>query len=230
LIVGEDVGVPRMPAPPPTRLLRSGRGPALTLFVLFALGLAAVATAGIADAHTHLVKISPALGSTLTTPPSAVVLTFSEPLGTGFATVRVTDGTGREVGAGSARVAGAVVTQPLRADLASGPYAVAFRVVSSDGHPVADVSAFTLELAGGAGPTPSAGVPTASPAPSGSGSASDPQAAGHSGHHELTGSAAGGDPAATTPLRRLAMAVGVGALALAIGTTLVAVSRRKPPA
>ena len=221
--------MPRTPAPP-SPAPRRGRGLTLALFVLCALGLVSVATAGVADAHTHLVTISPALGATLTTPPSAVVLTFSEPLGTGFATVKVTDGTGRDVGAGSAQVAGAVVTQRLRTDLTSGPYAVAFRVVSSDGHPVADVSAFTLALRGGASPPPSSSLPSASGAPAGADPSGDPPAAGHSGHSELAGSTAAGDAAATTRLRRLAMAVGVGALALAIGTSVVAVSRRKPTA
>lgn len=214
-LVREDVGVPRT-TPPPRNRLRSGLG--LTL-ILFVLGLVSVVTAGVADAHTHLVKITPALGVTLTTPPSAVVLTFSEPVGTGFATVRVTDGSGRDVGAGPAQIAGAVVTQPLTSNLASGPYAVAFRVVSSDGHPVADVSAFTLAVAGRVGPTPSPSAFTTSGPSSAASPRPDPHAAGH------PGSTADVDPA-TTRLRRLAMAVGVGALALSIGTSMVVLSRR----
>lgn len=207
--------MPRTTPTPPNRL-RSGLG--LTL-ILVTLGLVSVVTAGVADAHTHLVKIIPALGATLTSPPSAVVLTFSEPVGTGFATVRVTDGSGRDVGAGPAKIAGAVVTQPLMSTLASGPYAVAFRVVSSDGHPVADVSAFTLALAGGARPTPSPSASTTSGPSSDAGPEPHPHAAGH------PGSTAPADPA-TTRLRRLALAVGVGALALSIGTSMVALSRR----
>lgn len=195
-----------------------------------AAGLSALGWPTSASAHSYLVAISPATGATLQRPPAAVVLRLSAPVDPNLATVRVTDPSGRSVDAGPAHVQGAVVTQPLRTDLVSGPYAVAFRVVSqSDGHPLADVSAFTLDLAPGSrAGTGSSGGPS-SGGPSGvgaSGSASAGAGTGHSAGPVASGGSAGSDPG-SDGTRRLAMAFGVGALALAGGTAVVAASRRR---
>ena len=128
---------------------------------------AAVLTATGAQAHAALTSITPADGARLTKAPTQVVLTFDEPVSTSFAVVAVTDGSGRSVVAGRARVDGATVTQPLKADLGSGAYTVAYRVVSDDGHPVSDKTTFTLALPASQSPTSVASataVPTATPA------------------------------------------------------------------
>lgn len=108
-----------------------------------------LATALAASAHAALTSMTPAAGSTVTVPPPAVVLRFSEPVSSSFAAVTVTDGAGASVVAGRPTVNGSTVTQPLR-QLGSGTYSVTFRVVSADGHPVSDTAAFTVR------PTPSA--------------------------------------------------------------------------
>jgi hypothetical protein len=179
--------------------------------------LSSLALAGSADAHAELRSTSPANGARLTQAPTQVVLTFSEAVSSSFATVVVTDGAGRSVSAGPAAVRGAVVTQRLAAGLATGSYTVAFRVVSDDGHPVSDLTTFTLALPVSQGDSTTAGVPTATPLAT----ASSPTPA--------VTDAAAADPAGATDgtARRIGLAVGVGALALAAGTALVALSRRE---
>lgn len=121
----------------------------------------AVVTAASASAHAELVKVTPAVDAQLTTAPKDVVLEFSEPVNTSFATVVVTSAAGNSVTRGKPIVVGATVTQALVPHLAAGAYRVAFRVVSNDGHPVAGESRFTLTQA----PTTSrsASKPSASP-------------------------------------------------------------------
>ncbi len=196
-----------------TRLIKVAVWAAVIGLLLGVLSSLALATG--ADAHASLTSISPADGARLTSAPTRVVLTFDEPISSSFATVTVTDGSGTSVGAGRAEVHQGVVSQQLSRGLTSGRYTIAFRVVSEDGHPVADRTTFTLALpAGGAAPGTSAPVPTMTPlttatAPAGPG----------------TDDAAASAPSNSTPMR-LGLAVGVGALALAAGTALVAYSRR----
>jgi methionine-rich copper-binding protein CopC len=175
-------------------------------------------TAGVAQAHAELVAASPARGSVLHAPPREVVLTFSEPVSTSFATVSVTDGAGRSVDNGRAAVDGATVTQRLTSGLTSGGYAVSYRIVSDDGHPVSDSYAFTLALPGDGAAADATDAPTNPPTQP----AGDPPAnADAAGRGLIRWS--------PNPVSRLALAVGVGTLALAAGTALVAASRRRQP-
>ena len=219
--MGEDGGVTSGMRLPP----RPGRHATWALLVGLLMGGAlTVLGAGAAQAHATLVSISPPTGATLTSPPKAVVLTFAGPLEDSLTTVVVTDGNGRQVSVGSPTIVGGVVSERLRTDLVSGPYAVAFRVISTDGHPVADVSAFTLALPGsGSGTSASASsdVPTADPT-----AAARARAAAGTAADAAARTAA--DPA-TGRFRRLGLAVGVGTLALAAGTALIAVARRQKP-
>lgn len=199
---------------------------------LLLAGALAVLEAGSAQAHATLLSISPPTGATLTSPPKAVVLTFSGPIEATLTTVVVTDGNGRTVSVGSPTLAGGVVTERLRTDLVSGPYAVAFRIISTDGHPVADVSAFTLQLPGdptasgaGAVDSPSA---TASPGPTTVDPAAAARARDAAGAAAASAERTASDPASGR-FRRLGLAVGVGTLALAAGTAVIAVGRRPKP-
>jgi methionine-rich copper-binding protein CopC len=173
--------------------------------------LSSLVLASAAEAHASLLKTVPANGSVLHEAPSQVVLTFSEPVSASFATVSVTDDSGRSVGQGKAAVNGSVVTQALAPDLGSSGYVVTYRVISDDGHPVSDTTTFTLAL-----PSASSGPNTAAPTPHDG--ATTPAAA----PATASGSAAG-----SSPMVRLGLAVGVGTLALAAGTALVAASRRR---
>ena len=136
----------------------------VTVVASLAFGFAmvsAVVTAVSASAHAELVKITPDVDAQLTTAPRQVVLEFSEPMNTSFATVVVTSAAGVSVTSGKPSVVGATVTQALVPHLAAGAYRVAFRVASNDGHPVAGESRFTVVQA----PTTSrsASQPSASP-------------------------------------------------------------------
>ncbi|MBP1327583.1 methionine-rich copper-binding protein CopC [Leucobacter exalbidus] len=118
-------------------------GAALTAVAALALAGLAMGPASPALAHDELVS-----SEVVTAPDGAVEaiqLSFSNSiieLGTEFV---ITDATGTDATAGAPEVSGPNVTQPLAADLEAGDYAGAWRVVSSDGHPID--GAFTLSVA-----------------------------------------------------------------------------------
>lgn len=109
-------------------------------------------------AHDALVATTPAAGATLTTAPAQAELEFSGPpqaLGT---QVVVTAPDGAVVSRGEPELRGSTVVQPLADGLPAGAYTVAWRVTSSDGHPLSGTSAFTV--AGNTAPTPDAAAPS----------------------------------------------------------------------
>lgn len=124
-------------------------------------------TAGPALAHAGLTGSNPEDGSSLTDLPAEVVLTFSEEVRTP-ATVVVTgpDGTGLQTG--EATVDGDEVRQPIERDGTSGDHTIAYRVISSDGHPITGQVRFSL-----AGETSEAPTPSATPAQDASTTAAD---------------------------------------------------------
>ncbi len=137
--------VPNAPSPALTHPYARARRTVSSLLAIFALALLTVLGGGSpASAHTQLEKMFPADGSTVASAPSEVVLTFSEAVSSSFVAIQVTGPRGESVSEGRARVDGAVVTQALASPLAPGKYTVAYRVVSSDGHPVSDATTFTV--------------------------------------------------------------------------------------
>jgi copper resistance protein C len=183
--------------------------------------LASIITATSAEAHAALRSTSPRDGSTVTSAPATVVLEFNERIGASFVTVTVTGPGGAPVSDGRPQVDGDTVTQPLAASLPDGGYAVAFRVVSEDGHAVSGRTRFTVQ-SGGTQPTSPSTSSTASPSPA--------TTVPTTRLPSVTETAATATPAADdgTPLR-VGLAVGVAALALAAGTAFVALTRRRPP-
>jgi copper resistance protein C len=125
-----------------------------------------VITAAPASAHAVLESSTPASGSTVQTPPSTITLTFDEAVRTP-AYIVVTGPSGVRVDDGKARVRGAIVTTGLRKKAPAGRYSVAFRVASDDGHPVEDVSSYTLTSAAASSSTSTtrAQSPDALPSP-----------------------------------------------------------------
>ena len=101
-----------------------------------------------ASAHAHLISTDPAAGATLTVPPSQVRLTFDEPIAQAHLAVEGPDGARWDDGAPVA--ADRTVTQQLRPLGPAGAYAVNYRIVSSDGHPVQGTINFTLTAAASA--------------------------------------------------------------------------------
>ncbi|WP_159096519.1 copper resistance CopC family protein [Miniimonas sp. S16] len=123
-----------------------------------ALVLLLGAIAGPALAHDRLLTSTPADGETLTTAPTQLVLSYSDEIAPIGVEVTVTGPAG-EARSGDPQVSGTDLIVPLAADLPSGSYAVAWRVTSSDGHPIDGTSAFTLDVPAPS-PTPE---PSASP-------------------------------------------------------------------
>lgn len=139
--------------------------------------LAAALTAGLvlvtmalgaapAQAHAGLTGSTPEDGATLTELPSEVVLTFSEEV-SAPATVIVTGPDGSGLQTGEAEVDGDEVHQAVERAQVGGAYTIAYRVISSDGHPITGQVRFTLELQGSESgvpnPTPSQSATDAAP-------------------------------------------------------------------
>lgn len=114
------------------------------------LGIAAVPLLGVAApalAHDELINsaivLDPTDGSF-----EAVQLSFSDSIIETGAEMTVTDASGSDVTDGALEIAGPDVTQPLRADLPEGRYDGAWRVVSSDGHPIEGFFGITVAADG----------------------------------------------------------------------------------
>ncbi|MBD8079609.1 copper resistance CopC family protein [Cellulosimicrobium arenosum] len=133
---------------------RPARRPVLPAAVVVLLSLvgalaltAFLATLGAlpAQAHDQIVSTDPADGAELDAPPAAITLTFStEPLDVQPQVV-MTDAAGDVVLDGTPTIDGADATLPIEdGTLTGGAYSVAWRVVSSDGHPIEGTFGFTL--------------------------------------------------------------------------------------
>ncbi|WP_242179677.1 copper resistance CopC/CopD family protein [Saccharopolyspora soli] len=124
------------------------------LGVLGVLLILLVTNPGTASAHAVLLGTTPGNFEVLTTAPREVTLQFNEPVDIGLAEIRL-------IGPGGAEVAGIgrpthpperldVVAATLPTELAAGTYTVAFRVVSTDAHPVPGAFAFSVgQVTGG---------------------------------------------------------------------------------
>lgn len=111
---------------------RAGRLGVAALAVLLAL----LVPAGPAWAHNTLRSSAPARDATLPGTPTAVTLEFSARLDPGFTTVVLTDADKRRIPTGDPVVVGATSTVAVTGALPNGTYTVAYRVVSTDGHPL----------------------------------------------------------------------------------------------
>lgn len=111
------------------------RGPRRLTTAVLVLLLLQVGFAGAATAHNSLISTAPADGGQMETAPAAVMLTFDGPVSPDFNQVIVTGPDGSAWNTGEPQVDGPTVTQPLIEQGPGGTYAVAWRVVSADGHP-----------------------------------------------------------------------------------------------
>jgi copper transport protein len=115
----------------------------LTLLVL----LAAAMLPATAAAHATIVETSPVDQQVLKTQPREVTLKWSEAVDLGEHSVRLLDGSGEEVKTvpakhGPGGPSTAVLELPP--GLANGTYVIAWRVVSSDSHPVSGAFSFSV--------------------------------------------------------------------------------------
>lgn len=105
-----------------------------------------------AEAHDELAGSTPASGATVASTLTAVTLRFEEApadVGRGSTVLQVTGSDGTHFETTCARIVG----DSVRADVAlgrSGTYAVTWRVVSDDGHPVSGAYSFTYRAPDGA--------------------------------------------------------------------------------
>ncbi|MCK2220546.1 copper resistance protein CopC [Actinomadura sp. ATCC 31491] len=112
------------------------------LAALLASGLLLVGGAGPALAHDSLKSSSPAKGAEVES-LEEVRLEFSATVRMPFVVVRGPDGA--EYQSGEPVSDGPVVRQAVKASLPGGKYTIAYRIVSSDGHPVEGEIPFTLK-------------------------------------------------------------------------------------
>lgn len=144
------------PAPSTSGSSRSGssrgvapRGVFAAVMALFAL-VASTWVAPAASAHNWLTSSNPAAGSTITSAPASVQLTFNDRVLTqpSPARVVVTGPDGKHYETACAR------TTDRQVDVAwkpgsPGTYRVEYRIVSADGHPVSNTLTFTYRGASG---------------------------------------------------------------------------------
>ncbi|WP_248763045.1 copper resistance CopC family protein [Pseudarthrobacter sp. SSS035] len=149
----------------------------------FVLAAALLGFSAPASAHDAAESSSPAQGATVATTPEQVSVTFNKnPLGIG-AQFSVKDSAGAEWADGAVQIVDSTATQKLKAGAPAGAYTVAWRVVSSDSHPIEGTFGFTATAAAAgaapsgtssAGASPSAAVPTMGTAEPGTVAAPDP--------------------------------------------------------
>ena len=119
-----------------------------------------------AYAHNALRKATPAQDARLTTPPAEITLEFMQKLNPKFTTITLSDAAEQKVATSDPEVTGTKGTITVDAPLANGTYTVAYRVVSTDGHPVQGSYEFTVaDPSASASPEASEPVATPSAAP-----------------------------------------------------------------
>ncbi|MEW9548916.1 copper resistance protein CopC [Nonomuraea sp. NPDC050783] len=159
------------------------------LAALLASGLLVVGAAGPALAHDSLKSSSPAKGAEVES-LDEVRLEFSARPRLPYVIVRGADGAEHQLG--EPQTNGPVVTQAVRTPLPAGRYTIAYRIVSSDGHPVEGEIPFTVK----GSPAAAGASPPATSASSPAASASSPAASTAGAEPSGSGQAA---PAASAP-------------------------------
>ncbi|GAA2524344.1 copper resistance CopC family protein [Winogradskya humida] len=122
-------------------------------------------------AHAQMIASTPPKDATLTTAPTAITLTFTERLNPGFTTIVLSNAARQRMPAAPPAIDSATGTLTLTQPLTNGPYTVAYRVVSVDGHTVQGSYPFTVA-------DPALPAATATVAPSGGAVASEPGSGG----------------------------------------------------
>jgi methionine-rich copper-binding protein CopC len=128
--------------PQETSIMTIGRS-TLALAVGAAMPLLAV---GAAFAHAHLVRATPAVGTTVHEAPTEILLRFNEKLEPSFSTVVVRDPAGKQVDKADAQVdkSDRLQMRVSLPPLTPGVYKVEWRVMSADTHKVNGNFSFTV--------------------------------------------------------------------------------------
>lgn len=121
--------------------------PIARIFITMSTGVALVAAAATAAlAHAHLVRATPAPGTTIHAAPDDITLRFNEKIEPAFSSVVVRDASGKQVDKADAQVDAAdrtvlrVSLQPLE----PGTYKVEWKAVSADTHKVSGDFTFVV--------------------------------------------------------------------------------------
>ncbi|MET9068964.1 copper resistance CopC family protein [Streptosporangium sandarakinum] len=193
--------------------------------LLTVLLLACAALLGVvapAQAHNILIGSDPKDGARLSAGPERITLTFDQSARRGFAQISVTGPDGSRWEDGATTVNGPKVGVALKPLGPAGEYAVGYRVLSSDGHPISGKITFVLTAAGpGAAASPQA-VSSASPGSADSGASPASQGSATLGSPELSAQAA---EAAQNGGAGMAVLWIAAALVLLGGATVVAMRR-----
>ena len=121
------------------RIARSVTGLAVAILIACAAPVAVFA-------HAEVIDIDPADGSQLLQSPSAITITFNEPVGADIDAIRVLDATGHQVDSAPESRSDNALAQPLPV-LADGWYLVDYRIISADGHVLHQASTFGVGAA-----------------------------------------------------------------------------------
>ena len=116
---------------------------------IFALAIGAampLLAAGAAFAHAHLVRATPAVGTTVHEAPTEILLRFNEKLEPSFSTVVVRDPAGKQVDKADAQVdkSDRLQMRVSLPPLTPGIYKVEWHVMSADTHKVNGNFSFTV--------------------------------------------------------------------------------------
>jgi copper resistance protein C len=164
-----------------------------------------------AQAHNVLIGSDPKDGAQLATGPDKITLTFDQPVRQGFAQISVTGPDGTTWEDGKTVVDNHRVSVGVRPLGPAGEYVVGYRILSSDGHPVASKTIFTLTAPG----TGTASQPVAAPSSAGSQAQQAPGLGAQAAEAAQNGGAG------------MALLWIVGSLLLLGGATIVALRRTK---
>jgi methionine-rich copper-binding protein CopC len=111
-------------------------------FVISSLLFAAFGSIA-AHAHAFLDHASPLVGSTVTSAPREVSLTFTQNLEASFSSVQVTDANGARVDSGKPQVSGNTMRVGLKS-LPQGTYRVRWQALSVDTHKTEGTFTFSV--------------------------------------------------------------------------------------
>ncbi|HIZ36137.1 MAG TPA: CopD family protein [Candidatus Ruania gallistercoris] len=125
------------------------------LVAIIATGVMLVIGAPAASAHAELVGSTPQDGAALDSPPGEVVLTFNEPVQLLDGGIRLFPG-GEDPVELDARVRGSEVIAAVPGELGEGSFALSYRVISADGHPITGALSFTVGGGEGSSAAPAA--------------------------------------------------------------------------
>ncbi len=128
--------------------------------------LAFVGMTGVALAHANLLSSNPAGGSTMQTPPTQIVLNYSEEPDPQLSQVDLLNSSGATVATGTPTLQGkTTLVVPITGDMPDGVYTVSWSAVSvDDGHTTTDSFSFGVGVK-----APPTGPATAAPPPTASG-------------------------------------------------------------